>query len=410
MMKPCQQKRARSAMPQTISGVLSKTLRRSVALSLACFLLLNLAAIARADERYRDQVESNRLAQLPAAADWLLPEPLAELEALLATAPAVETATAQAERIGTALWQSVRNNVQLRRVFDDRPLYWTRLALQARLQQHAREQGWSPTTQEQLWLALEHASRGISSVAYDEAPERVFVTGFDPFRLDQTITQSNPSGLAALALDGRQWQIGSRWIRIEAVLIPVRFADFDAGMIEAVLTPQMTDPQLQLLVTISMGRSGFDLERFPGRRRSADAPDNRQHKTGGTPQQPVLPRLGERALAGPEFVEFSLPVARMLRVQRPFPVTDNGEVTTKAGVIRARSLADLRYHTAVSGSGGGYLSNEISYRSLLLRDALRPSLPVGHIHTPRVQGFDPVQAQQIVEQIEALLQAALRSP
>jgi len=378
-------------------------------LSVGCLSFV-LTTSARADERYRDQVEAGRLAQLPAEVSWLLPEPIAALEALLASAPAEEVATAHAERIGTDLWQRVRLNVQQGRVFDDRPLYWTRLALQKRLQQYARERHWSAATQQQLWLALEYASRGINSIAYTDAPERVFLTGFDPFRLDQHLNQSNPSGLAALALDGTEWLIAGRRVQLEAVMIPVRFADFDAGMIEAVLTPQFSDPQLRLLVTISMGRSGFDLERFPGRRRSADATDNRLLKAGGTLERPVLPRLGEHALTGPEFVEFSLPVTRMLRIQQPFPVTDNGEVVTKAGVIRARSLADLQYHTAVSGSGGGYLSNEISYRSLLLRDALRPDLPVGHIHTPRVQGYDPVQEQKIVEQITALLKAALSGP
>ena len=272
-------------------------------------------AVTQADERYQDQIEPARLARIPASESWLLPEPLAALDAMLATAPAVETVTAQAEQIGTLLWQTVRARVQQNTAFDDRPLYWTRLALQARLQQHAQQNAWSPATRQQLWLALEYASRGISSIAYGEATERVFVTGFDPFRLDQNLDQSNPSGIAALALDGREWQLGERRVRIETVMMPVRFADFDAGLVEAVLTPQLLDPQLQLLVTISMGRSGFDLERFPGRRRSVAATDNRQIKTGGTARRPVLPRLGLHVLDGPEFVEFSLPVAKMLRIQ-----------------------------------------------------------------------------------------------
>ncbi|MEP2788660.1 MAG: hypothetical protein ABJI36_01085, partial [Kangiellaceae bacterium] len=63
----------------------------------------------------------------------------------------------------------------------------------------------------------------------------------------------------------------------------------------------------------------------------------------------------------------------------------------------------------VQGSGGGYLSNEISYRSLLLRDKYQADLPVGHIHTPRYQGFKPEKIEKMVNQVEQMLIKALES-
>ena len=52
-----------------------------------------------------------------------------------------------------------------------------------------------------------------------------------------------------------------------------------------------------------------------------------------------------------------------------------------------QALAALRGQTAVQGSGGGYLSNEISYRSIRLANELGVALPMGHIHTPKHRRF-----------------------
>ena len=308
---------------------------------------------------------------------------------------------------GQQLWQQSRALLQTDQRFDDRPLYWTRLAMREQLLAAMQARQLNAHEQQQLLAILEQSSRGQFDIRYEQNRARIFVTGFDPFRLDQRADQSNPSGLAALALDGRVLNIEGRPYQIEAVMVPVRFADFDAGLIETLLTPVLQDPQMRLIATISMGRRDFDLERFPARRRSADFPDNSRHKTGANLQRPLPPLLHGLPLDGPEFVEFSLPADRMRRVQQPFAVHDNRQVTTLAAAMQAPSLDALRFHTSVNGSGGGYLSNEISYRSLRLRDQLAVQLPVGHIHTPPVLGYDEEKERQIVAQIEAMLAAAL---
>ena len=50
-----------------------------------------------------------------------------------------------------------------------------------------------------------------------------------------------------------------------------------------------------------MGRDAFDLERFPGRRRSASSPDNLNLLSGGSEKAPIVPKLGEAELEGPVF-------------------------------------------------------------------------------------------------------------
>ena len=78
-----------------------------------------------------------------------------------------------------------------------------------------------------------------------------------------------------------------------------------------------------------------------------------------------------------------------------------------SGKRTAINLVQLATETSVQGSGGGYLSNEVSYRSIVLRNKLNASLPVGHIHTPRIKAFEPATSKKIVEQIKQMLSLSL---
>ncbi len=326
--------------------------------------------------------------------------------------------------LGRQLFTLQRASVQSGAQADDRPLYWARLFVTRTLRDAATGFAADAATRETLVQVFERHSRGISDIDWQpRAPQRrrVFITGFDPFLLDRHINQSNPSGLAALMLDGKLLRAGDQEIEIEAVLIPVRYADFDQGLIENLLTPLYSETlyrerlyretlggaaQTDLVATISMGRREFDLERFPGRRRSAAAPDNLNVYSGGSLSAPVVPLLNGALLDGPEFVEFSLPAAAMQSAQGPYKINDNCQVQTLEKSFCALSLADLHDAIAVQGGGGGYLSNEISYRAIRLRDQLGVTLPVGHIHTPAIRQFEPETELQIVGQIEQMLRAA----
>jgi pyrrolidone-carboxylate peptidase len=336
------------------------------------------------------------------AARSALPDLLGDLAPL--ELPCDAGAERAARLAGRVLWRDAASRVHrdLEGAGDDRPLYWQRLTTL----RDAR--GNCP----RAIAAFEAASRGFADVIFDAGSEvKVLVTGFDPFLLDRDVTQSNPSGVAALYLDDLRTEVDAggsrRSVEIQSIVVPVRFQDFDDGLVEREIVPLALRNEVDLLVTISMGREAFDLERFPGRRRSASAPDNRNVLTGGSAERPVLPRLGEAPLAGPEFVESTLPIAAMLAVKGPFEVRDNRVVTTlEEGTFEAASLEALDGRTAVRGGGGGYLSNEISYRVL---NALRaePDAPrSGHVHTPRIRGHDPASIAAIVRQIEAMILAA----
>jgi pyrrolidone-carboxylate peptidase len=310
------------------------------------------------------------------------------------------SSSSELEDLGLRLWRQAVKDVQSRQT-DDRALYWGRLMVREAVQ--AARPG--------LPLGVfERASRGMTDTVFPEGARRVLISGFDPFLLDEHIDQSNPSGLAALSLDGVTLETGAGPVHVEALLVPVRFLDFDEGLIEATFRPMLENGDLDLLLTVSMGRDAFDLERFPGRRRSAAVVDNLNVLTGASADNPLVPRLGDRVFDGPEFVEFSLPAGAMAAAAGFWAVRDNRSVTTlERGPMEPAALAELDGLTAVRGSGGGYLSNEISYRTVRLARELGSTVPVGHLHTPRVAGYDGEAERRMVEDIRRIIIAAVEA-
>ncbi|MFG2978642.1 pyroglutamyl peptidase [Streptomyces sp. NPDC048331] len=316
---------------------------------------------------------------------------------------------AEADRLvdawGEAVWQASVRRAQGGRPGgglapgDDRPLYWARLGMTAAL---ARWQPEFTVDRAALRARLEDASRGLTNNAFRTAPgvRRVFISGFDPFGLDAEIRRANPSGSAALQLNGRRVTLadGSP-AEIRAVVLPVRYADFDAGMVERAFAPRMAGgpTSADIITTVSQGYPGiFTLEEWAGRARSADPyPDNALALSGGTREHPVTaPGLGP----GSEFIRTTLPASAVTAaVQSPYPVLLNSDVTEiPAGGTTPVDRTDgpTPGSRAVAGGGGGYLSNEVAYRSNRLRAELAPRLPGGHLHTPVLTGL-PADPQQL---------------
>ncbi len=311
-------------------------------------------------------------------------------------------------RHGNELWKDAAKSFKQLHNFDDRSLYWARLQMTKALRLSPAFEQLLPMQQQELMWKFELISRGQKDIKFNQnADKKILITGFDPFYLDRHIDQSNPSGVAALALDDLLISKDGQSAEIETLIIPVRFADFDQGMIEELLLPYYK--KVDMIVTISMGRNDFDLDRFPGLRRSAKAPGNLNVYTGASSTNPLKPLFKGKDLPGPEFVEFSLPVFAMKKAIGDFKINDNGKVSTLNNTFVAKSLTELAKQTSVQGSGGGYLSNEISYRSILLREQYNPVLPVGHIHTPRIKAFEPKTSEKIIKQIKRMFTHAIPS-
>ena len=97
----------------------------------------------------------------------------------------------------------------------------------------------------------------------------------------------------------------------------------------------------------------------------------------------------------------------MLKAKGSFAINDNRHVITLKKDFEPNSFDELKESTAVRGGGGGYLSNEISYRSIRLRNQLNSDIPTGHIHTPRIAQFEPETEAKIVKQIQTMLEHSL---
>jgi pyrrolidone-carboxylate peptidase len=311
-------------------------------------------------------------------------------------------------RHSAALWKDGVKSFDEVGQYDDRTLYWARLQMSKALKSSPAYKNLLPVQQQNLQWQLELISRGKNDVKFDKGTDKkILITGFDPFFLDRNIDQSNPSGVAALALDDLVIRRDGKSAEIESLIVPVRFADFDKGMIETLLAPYYN--KVDMIITISMGRENFDLERFPGLRRSAKAPDNLNVYTGANNEAPLKPVFLGKNLPGDEFVEFSLPVTAMNKATGHYKINDNRMVTTITKKFTPQTLKELKGEVSVQGSGGGYLSNEISYRSLVLRNEKNPVLPVGHIHTPRIKAYQPKASENIVKQIKQMLTHAINA-
>jgi len=329
------------------------------------------------------------------------------LETLLA-AQDVDQAAAVVADLGASLWLEATWVAQHDRDFDDRGLYWARLIIRKAVQRAEFAFPISAEYRRALLEILESTSRGSTQMRFTRmVDKRIVLSGFDPFLLDRNITQSNPSGVIALFLDGKVIEFKGVSAEINTFIAPVRYADFDDGEIEGVLSRIYERDNVDLITTVSMGRAHFDLERFPGRRRSATAPDNLNIYSGASPTNPKIPMLNGKQLAGPEFVEFSLPATVMSQAPGAYGININRQVTTLDQTFAAQSLADLEGAVAVRGGGGGYLSNEISYRSILLRNQTGSTIPTGHIHTPRIEEFDADVLKSITEQVIQMLRLSL---
>ncbi len=295
-------------------------------------------------------------------------------------------------REGSALWRRAVDRVQGRGPArgdlsrdDDRPLYWARLGMTRELR--TWEPGFRLTERQRdaLLAVLERTSRGQTDIDLPgdgqrgKGLERVLLTGFDPFTLDRDIRISNPSGAAALALDGTVIQTEAGPARVETAVFPVRWRDFAQGAVEEALRPYL--PRVDLFTTVSQGRVGrFDVERTNGAWRGG-FPDN--ENVSRTETVPVADPASQ-----PQWTTTTLPYEAITAADTGrFPVYDNTEVTEiPVGGTEpvVRPDGPTPGSTARAGGGGDYLSNEIAYRATLLRDrlGLHGTLPGGHVHTP----------------------------
>ena len=296
---------------------------------------------------------------------------------------------------GTQLWRTAvlraQGRIQLGTIdrYDDRPLYWTRLLGTRDLRQ------WRPAfplTDDQraaLLRTYEYAARGISSTGFGRGTTRVLVSGFDPYQLNGEIRRSNPSGASALQLDGLRYKVDGRRVRVQAVVLPVTWSGFDAGIVEDAFGPHLTRDareRADLIMTISQGSRGLmNIEQWAGAWRGGSPDNNNAGVAEPVPPAPHWPQPDPQ----PEFIGTTLPHEAMVAAGTgPWPTALNPRLCEWPVGTRPDPAAVRCHHggptpgsQAQAGGGGNYLSNESMYRSNRLRLALGATdVPGGHLH------------------------------
>jgi transcriptional regulator with XRE-family HTH domain/pyrrolidone-carboxylate peptidase len=353
---------------------------------------------------------------------------------------------------GKRLWNLACTQVQTTR--DDRPLYWARLQTIGALRAYYKRNrlGQPDVTQ------FEWPSRGLEldgSISFEGVtnPRKAIFTGFDPFGLifrpsssephgSLFLNRSNPSGLAALDFNKKSFGSASALVDVRTAIFPVRYDDFDHNLIEKAVTPNLGSIVLLMTCSDNSGRDFYDVERWAGKMRGNDILDNNRRAIDGPAGGVSEP--GGAAASGPQFLESTLPYELVIatptdtlpgpeRPDTPFVMDQSyrivGATTQEEGKLRfspepSDPIIDrtawftklperpLATATAAEGSGGNYLSNEIFYRSALVRQSGRPALPSGHLHVPSTEtdptGKGPALISGVRAALNRLLAAALR--
>jgi hypothetical protein len=296
---------------------------------------------------------------------------------------------------------------QVPAVLDDRPLYWSRIAMQVILKRHPAFYDDIKTLGQndqddffiksivpknsKLWKTMqlfEEQSRNYTNIDFSKAgyKKKVLITGFDPFLLNSikypkqyNILQSNPSGVVALALANNN-QLGGC---IQTMIVPVRYSDFDNskeydkgqgdGIIEKYIKPFINEVDMIITVSQYLPKENV-IDKFGTVTR------------GGSDDNLDFTRInGSVALVtSHEWIETTLPKeftnAPNVVLNWKFNGVDNpGHIAPKVGMKLTR------------GSGGAYLSNEIFYRVAKLRvenpdkNGNKGKLATGHFHIEKLQ-------------------------
>lgn len=314
---------------------------------------------------------------------------------------------------------------------DDRPLYWSRnkmsYILKFRIYELANSVPEIKYAINELVERFEDKSRGYSGIDFSGTPsgaKKVLITGFDPFFLNKNkggnILQSNPSGANALYLHNKTLIQGVNTFLVQTVLFPVRYEDFDKGVVENTLTKfidtSLADFKVDFIFTMSQGSIfRFDVDRFAAKNRGGSA-DNLN-----VGSMVVDSGFNKNIGNGKEFYETTLPSNKIvpinnndndkffIHLNQTFEYEIAGEEVNKyndntlqegfalipdsANPLPPTSVNLAIIKESVKGSGSNYLSNEIFYRVCRIREEIATNrgkgevdeLSSGHLHLPLMQ-------------------------
>jgi len=346
---------------------------------------------------------------------------------------------AVAEAIGVAVGQQLWHAAQTAQGLGEESHFRPQQQMQALMQAVA---GGNPAGAHQAEVvrifsliqeAFLRADRGMTTLDFTRPPAtagirtvNIMLTAFDPFNVNTGGTprsgEWNPSGAAVIDLDRSTVPAGStRQAAVEGVVLPVDFSAFNAGMVENLVRAHVGAgaQSAESIITISEdpnipAGSPVRLERFAvGVRDQAGSiqPVPADTAGGGRPGAAIIeataPVTAISAAASTDIgddIDFkfvSVPAANNALAALGLPanattplvkLTDVAAIRQiVASMTRAANGTDISFiaggntftAAVVSGPGGNFLSNEISFRVLrqLASATATAGIPSMHVHT-----------------------------
>ncbi|HLF25357.1 MAG TPA: IPT/TIG domain-containing protein [Anaerolineae bacterium] len=329
-----------------------------------------------------------------------------------------------ARQRGAELWDMAVEVVQAGKG-DDRALYWSRLQAVTSLRKHCRVLGIGEANTKAIVKEFEYASRNIQRIKFGGG-KRVLLLGFDPFDIGVLPKRGNSSGVAAIACSNIRISLdGTSSANVQTLILPVRYADFDDGIVEDAVKDLVAG--LDLLMTSSQGREGrYDIERYASAKRGNGIDNNSVF----TPKQPT--NYFPVTKPEPSFFESRLPFSALIYLPTmPAPGSSTQALVFNQGfATESKTRFDSLPGNAdafvpipldasdtgapdpgdklLSGSTGKFLSNEAHYRTSRVCYEKNGKLPYGHLHFPLLPDTDDKNTRDgLINATQALLKEML---
>jgi acyl dehydratase len=303
--------------------------------------------------------------------------------------------------------------------------------------------------------AFNVAARGGTDIKFGAAPQKgelvsVLVTGFDPFDPGGSLRPPergswNPSGAAALALDGKRIQVPvakglSAVASVQGVVLPVSYDEFKTDLVERIVKPFATsvdavitasvDPNLPSGAPVRLERYAVGVHSVGGGAAipaaaggdlgpaiiEAPAPLEQISSATTDPKAKVTtPTIGEditldfatasvasdaRETLAKMSTDRAVTLLKIQQVGAVLTITDRTVIGAVASTMTrdvdgrriAFTVQGQTFRAAVlRGPGGDFLSNEVSFRVLrLLAEAKGANAPISfHVHTEQGNAATP---------------------
>jgi len=245
--------------------------------------------------------------------------------------------------------------------------------------------------------AQEAHKKAIDALKKNKKVYKVLITGFDPFQLDPKYRNDinapntfNPTGIVALSFFDTN--IGN--IFIQTCIFPVRYEDFDAGIVEKVAKDWLPEVDMIMTTSLNSNTAIFDVEKYAIAFREGFHDNNAIGNSSSKYNDSRFISNNSK-----EIRETTLPEEKIFG-------KGNDTVVIVGEIVRYDTYKDQ-----YEGSGGAYLSNEIMYRTTKLRDELKGSQYVGHFHLGNLKtnGSSDIKKSPIVlKVVETIISWELR--